>query len=148
MFLPKRLSRIMRKPYRPSCLPAVIAVFITCLSWHANAQQAQYAYIGLEPDIVTNYLSGNARTLGYVRVTVELMLDDADNLEVAEHHMPLLRALVIEVFGRQPEDKVKSLTGREDIRRTILQMLQEKLEAETGKPIVKDVIFTKYLYQG
>ncbi|WP_420807511.1 flagellar basal body-associated protein FliL [Alteromonas flava] len=104
--------------------------------------------MGLEPDIVTNYLSGNARTLGFVRVTVELMLDDADNLEVVEHHMPLLRAIVIEVFGRQPEDKVKSLTGREDIRRTILQLLQQRMEKETGKAVVSDVIFTKYLYQG
>lgn len=115
----------------------------------SNAQaQTQYAYMGLEPDIVTNYLSGNARTLGFVRVTVELMLDDADNLEVAEHHMPLLRAIVIDVFGRQPEEKVKSLTGREDIRRTILLQLREKLETETGNPVIKDVIFTKYLYQG
>ncbi|MBT0586764.1 flagellar basal body-associated protein FliL [Alteromonas oceanisediminis] len=124
------------------------AWIVVIASWPSHAQQTEYAYIGLEPDIITNYLSGNARTLGYVRVTVELMLDDADNLEIVEHHMPLMRALVIEVFGRQPEDKVKSLTGREDIRRTILQMLQERLQAETGNPIIKDVIFTKYLYQG
>lgn len=123
-------------------------LFSTCiLSFNLQAQ-TQYAYMGLEPDIVTNYLSGNARSLGFVRVTVELMLDDSDNLEVAEHHMPLLRATVIEVFGRQPEDKVKSLTGREDIRRTILKQLRDKLEAETGSPVITDVIFTKYLYQG
>lgn len=127
---------------------AVVAVLLTCFSLNVNAQTKTYAYMGLEPDIVTNYLSGNARTLGFVRVTVELMLDDVDNLEVAEHHMPLLRAIVIEVFGRQPEDKVKSLTGREDIRRTILQLLRERLEQETGNPVISDVIFTKYLYQG
>lgn len=127
---------------------AVFVMILASVSLKANAQTKTYAYMGLEPDIVTNYLSGNARTLGFVRVTVELMLDDADNLEVAEHHMPLLRAIVIEVFGRQPEDKVKSLTGREDIRRTILQLLQQRLEEETGKPVISDVIFTKYLYQG
>lgn len=127
---------------------AVVAALLTCFSLNVNAQTKTYAYMGLEPDIVTNYLSGNARTLGFVRVTVELMLDDVDNLEVAEHHMPLLRAIVIEVFGRQPEDKVKSLTGREDIRRTILQLLRERLEQETGNPVISDVIFTKYLYQG
>lgn len=119
-----------------------------CVWMAPSHAQNQVAYMGLEPDIVTNYLSGNARTLGFVRVTVELMLDNADHLEVAEHHMPLLRAIVIDVFGRQPEDKVKSLTGREDIRRTILQLLRERLEQETGNPVVKDVIFTKYLYQG
>nr|WP_100657600.1 flagellar basal body-associated protein FliL [Alteromonas flava] len=129
-------------------LKASIVIAGLSLSFSVSAQQKQYAYMGLEPDIVTNYLSGNARTLGFVRVTVELMLDDADNLEVVEHHMPLLRAIVIEVFGRQPEDKVKSLTGREDIRRTILQLLQQRMEKETGKAVVSDVIFTKYLYQG
>ena len=127
----------------------MLALSFTVLSIHSTANaQTQYAYMGLEPDIVTNYLSGNARTLGFVRVTVELMLDDADNLEVAEHHMPLLRAIVIDIIGRQPEDKVKSLTGREDIRRMILEQLRTRLEQETGNPVVADVIFTKYLYQG
>ncbi|MDM7859263.1 flagellar basal body-associated protein FliL [Alteromonas sp. ASW11-36] len=125
----------------------MMVVISMAIPAHSLAQ-SQIAYMGLEPDIVTNYLSGNARTLGFVRVTVELMLDDADNIEIAEHHMPLLRAIVIEIIGRQPEDKVKSLTGREDIRRTILQTLQQRLEEETGRPVVKDVIFTKYLYQG
>jgi len=109
---------------------------------------ANYAYLGLEPDIVTNYIGESARKLGYVRVTVELMINDVDQLEIAEHHMPLLRATAIEIFGRQPEEKVKSLTGREDIRRSIVTALQDLMEQETGAEIVKDVIFTKYLYQG
>ena len=113
----------------------------------ANSQTS-YAYYGLEPDIITNYLGSNARKLGYVRVTVELMLEDADYLEAAEHHAPLLRATAIDIFGRQPEDKVKSLTGREDIRRTCLEQIRELMKKETGSEMVRDVIFTKYLYQG
>lgn len=113
----------------------------------ANAQ-VSFAYFGLEPDIVTNYLGTNARNLGYVRITVELMLEDAEYLEAAEHHSPLLRATMIDIFGRQPEEKVKSLTGREDIRRMSLEKLRSLLKKETGNEMVKDVIFTKYLYQG
>ena len=128
-------------------LSSTLVVFTLLLPAHSHAQ-SQIAYVSLEPDIVTNYLSGNARTLGFVRITVELMLDDADNIEIAEHHMPLLRAVVIEIVGSQPEDKVKSLIGREDIRRKSLQTLQRRLEEETGNPVIKDVIFTKYLYQG
>lgn len=128
-----------------------IVLLLTCL-WvspsFAQAQQRNYAYLGLEPDIVTNYVGQNSRTLGYVRVTVELMITDVSQLEIAEHHMPLLRATTIEIFGRQPEEKVKSLTGREDIRRAILKSLQELMIKETGANIIKDVIFTKYLYQG
>ncbi|WP_026376539.1 flagellar basal body-associated protein FliL [Aestuariibacter salexigens] len=110
--------------------------------------QSTVAYFGLEPDIVTNYLSSDARRLGYVRVTIELMLDSPENLEAAEHHSPLLRATIIDIFGRQPEERIKSLTGREDIRRTTLDALRELMRKETGSEMVRDVIFTKYLYQG
>ena len=106
-----------------------------------------FAYFSLEPDIVTNYLGSSARKLGYVRVTVELMLEDVEYLTAAEHHSPLLRAATIDIFGRQPEEKVKSLTGREDIRRVCLEQLRDLMKKETGNAMIKDVIFTKYLYQ-
>lgn len=115
---------------------------------HASAQQqSSYAYIGIEPEIVTNYLGSNATKLGYVRVMIEIMVSDVDQLELVEHHMPLLRATAIEIFGRQPEEKVKSLTGREDIRRAILAALQDHMLQETGGKVIKDIIFTKYLHQ-
>jgi len=113
-----------------------------------SVQAAEYGYFGLEPDIVTNYVSSGSRKLGYVRVTIELMLEDYSHIEVAEHHAPLLRATAIDIFGRQPEDKVKSLTGREEIRRACLDKLRELMKKETGSEMIKDVIFTKYLYQG
>ena len=119
-----------------------------CLLVSGQNAMAAYAYFGLEPDIVTNYLSESSKNLGYVRVTVELMLEDANYLETAEHHAPLLRATTIDIFGRQPEEKVKSLTGREEIRMDVLRTLRELMQQETGSPVVKDVIFTKYLYQG
>lgn len=125
---------------------ALIILLLVGMSGSSQAQ-SNYAYFGLEPDIVTNYLGSSARKLGYVRVTIELMLDSPDHLEAAEHHSPLLRATAIDIFGRQPEDKVKSLTGREDIRRTCLETLRELMKKETGSEMIKDVIFTKYLYQ-
>lgn len=106
-----------------------------------------FAYLGIEPDIVTNYIGDTSRKLGYVRITVELMISDIDNLEVAEHHMPLLRSTAIEILGRQPEEKIKSLTGREEIRLAILKALQNHMQQETGGQVIRDVIFTKYLYQ-
>lgn len=110
--------------------------------------KADFAYFGLEPDIVTNYIGPSNAKLGYVRVTVELMLEDSKFIEATEHHSPLLRATAIEIFGSQPEDKVKSLTGREEIRRACLKELRKLMKRETGSEMIKDVIFTKYLYQG
>ena len=128
-------------------LALTIACALIVFAAPASAQtKANYAYLGLEPDIVTNFISPSARKLGYVRVTVELMINDADQLEIAEHHMPLLRATTIEIFGQQTAEKVKSLTGREDIRIAILKALQDHMKRESGAEIIKNVIFTKYLY--
>ncbi len=130
-------------------LSLLFAAFLSLgASYNVSAQSnTDFAYLALEPDIVTNYIGDSSRKLGYVRVTVELMINSVDNLEVAEHHMPLLRSTAIEIFGSQPEEKVKSLTGREDIRRAILKALQLHMKQETGGEVIREVIFTKYLYQ-
>lgn len=125
-----------------------LSFLCSLLSFSTHAQEMpQFGYLSLEPDITTNYIGTSSKKIGYVRVTVELMIDSVDLLEIAEHHLPLLRATAIEIFGQQPEDKVKSLTGREDIRLAILKAMQDHMRKETGASIVKDVIFTKYLYQ-
>lgn len=102
-------------------------------------------YFGFSPDITTNYVS-NKRNIGFIRVTVELMIDDVANVSIVEHHAPLLRDGVVDVFIKQPEQKIKSMTGREEIRLKILDRMQELLKKETGQTLVFDVLFTKYLY--
>ena len=113
----------------------------------ARQQEAEFVYYGFDPDIVTNYVAGNRRSLGYVRVTVELMVTDKRFLSAIEHHEPLILDIIIGILSKQTEDKVKSLTGREEIRTSILTRLQEVLKKETGDTIIKDLLFTKYLYQ-
>jgi flagellar FliL protein len=113
-----------------------------------HAQQRNYAYVALEPDIVTNYAGDNSKKLGYVRVTIEMMVADPAKIMDVEHHMPLLRATAIEVLGAQPEDKIRSLTGREDIRRIVLQRFKDIMKRETGENVIENIIFTKYLRQG
>ncbi|MFC6438586.1 flagellar basal body-associated protein FliL [Bowmanella sp. JS7-9] len=113
----------------------------------STSVKADFAYYGLEPDIVTNYLGTSSRDLGYVRLTIELMIVDAKYLEIIEHHDPLIRATIIDIFGKQHGDRIKSLTGREEIRQMCLNAIKEQLKAETGSEIVRNLIFTKYLYQ-
>ena len=54
---------------------------------------------------------------------------------------------IVGVFGKEQEDSIKSLTGREEIRLKILNQLNELMKKETGAAVVQDVLFTKYLYQ-
>lgn len=120
---------------------------LTAMPVVAKQEPKEVIYYGFDPDIVTNYVSGNRRSLGYIRVTVELMVEDKAYLPAVEHHEPLILDIIIGIFTKQPEDKIKSLTGREEIRLAILEKLQQAMKKEAGESIIQDILFTKYLYQ-
>ncbi|WP_406665559.1 flagellar basal body-associated protein FliL [Gallaecimonas sp. GXIMD1310] len=107
--------------------------------------QPEYGYYELNPDIITNYL-GDKPHLGYLRVSVQLMVKNKAKLAILELHAPLLRDAIIQLIGDRTGDQVKSLIGREKLRKDCLKAVQELLQAETGDPTVDDLLFTKYLY--
>ncbi|MGL5392667.1 MAG: flagellar basal body-associated protein FliL [Shewanella sp.] len=109
------------------------------------AATAEYAYYGFEPEIVTNYIA-NRKKLGFVKIGVELMVKSTDDLLLVERHDPLLRAAIIEVLGNQSEEKIKSLSGREEIRRECFERLNNLIAQEAGKPLIVNLLFTSYLY--
>lgn len=114
---------------------------LTASSFRANA--SNYAYYGFEPDIVTNYVAVKKK-MGYVRLTVELMVE-GDNLTIVEHHAPLLRDAIINIIGKQAEAKIKSIKGRAEIQLLCEKQVKELLMKETGQPLIKKLLFTQWL---
>ncbi len=113
----------------------------------AAPAKPKVVYHGFDPDIVTNYVTDGQKSLGYVRVTMELMIKDEKFLTFIEHHEPLILDAIVGVFGKEPDTAIKSLQGREEIRIKILKKINELMKKETGNELVQDVLFTKYLYQ-
>ncbi len=108
-----------------------------------DSKASDYAYFGFEPDIVTNYVAVKKK-MGYVRLAVELMVA-GENLDIVEHHSPLLRDAIISIIGKQPEAKVKSIKGRSEIQLLCEEQVKELLTQETGKPLIKKLLFTQWL---
>jgi len=113
----------------------------------AAPAKPKVVYHGFDPDIVTNYVTDGQKSLGYVRVTMELMIKDEKYLPLIEHHEPLILDAIVSVFGKEADTTIKSLQGREEVRMKILQKINELMKKETGTELVQDVLFTKYLYQ-
>ena len=95
-------------------------ILLLALLSTASVKAADYAYFGFEPSIVTNYVAVKKK-MGYVRLTVELMIEDASNYEV------------------------KSINGRHEIQRLCEERVKQLLEQETGKPLIKKLLFTQWL---
>ncbi len=112
----------------------------------SKEQQPKLAYFTLEPDLTTNFHT-TGKKLGYIQVRIDIMVADQADLAAIEHHQPLVRDTVVEMLGQQSKDTIESLAGREEIRKKLVTKLNEILLPETGKAIVADLLFTKYIYQ-
>lgn len=111
-----------------------------------QATQNDYQYFLIEPDIITNYIKPGKR-IGFVRLTVELMVSSAGDYEILDAHEPLIRDKIITIFGEQKEAMIKSVTERDGIRQRCIDEVNELLLVETGGKPIKELLFTKYLYQ-
>lgn len=129
---------------RPFALLLCSITFV--LTSFTSSATSNLGYYGFEPDITTNYIGTSKKKLGFVRVTVELMLLDMSDSEIVEHHAPLLRDALVEILSKEPEDKIKSLVGREEIRKKCAEAIKKLLKVETRQEIIRDVLFTKYIY--
>ena len=138
----------------------LLLLLLSCGSLHVQASSEEeppaegaeaaakpgFSYHALDPDIITNYLS-DGKTLGYIRVTVELMAENEGDLKLLEQHDPLIRDAIIRLMGSKTADQIKSLVNREELRKEYLTQVNELLVKETGKKAVRELIFTKFLYQ-
>ena len=113
----------------------------------ASSAGNDYAYYGLEPDIITNYVNEDKKHLGYIRVSVELMIKKSTDMAKVKHHAPLIRDAIIRILGEQNIKRIRSIKGREDIRTYCLEVANNLMVQEEGVKIFKDLLFTKYLYQ-
>lgn len=125
---------------------AVLAILIAMPSMAQEEAAPKLAYFTLEPDLTTNFYT-KGKQLGYIQVRIDIMVANETDLPLIELHQPLIRDAVIELLGKQTEDTIKSLAGREDLRKHLVEELNSILLPETGKTIIADLLFTKYLYQ-
>ncbi|MFM2640928.1 flagellar basal body-associated protein FliL [Vibrio chagasii] len=135
----------MHKRYVAQIFLAITLLF-SVSSFAEEESEPKLAYFTLEPDLTTNFYT-KGKKLGYIQVRLDIMVANSKDLATIEHHQPLIRDAVIELLGKQNEETIKSLSGREDLRKTLVEHLNKILLPETGKTLIADLLFTKYLYQ-
>lgn len=125
-------------------LLSMLSISLSPVAVSANDDKPAYIYFGLEPDIITNYIS-ETNKIGFVSVSVEFMLVGNESLEVIEAHEPLIRDKIISLLGQQSPQHLRSQTGREDTRKMIQNEVNDLLQQETGKGVIENLLFTKYI---
>lgn len=139
------MTLMLKRYLRPSVIALSLLLSVPALA-QPKEDEPQLAYFSLEPDITTNFFTPGQQ-LGYLRAHIDIMVASASDLPLIEHHQPLIRNTLVELIGQQTEETIKSLAGREHLRKMLVQRLNDELLPEVGRVLVADLLFTKYVYQ-
>ncbi len=142
-------SKIMMNIRKTPVKAAIIGLFAT-LALAANSEEApkpDIRYYDLDPNIITNYQKPPARRLGFVTIDVQFQVTGEEGLDILDYHKPLIEDAIIDVINSQSEKVITDITQRDIIRNEIKTKLSAVLKEETGKEVIDDVLFTKFIYQ-
>lgn len=99
-------------------------------------------YYRMYPDFVTNLNTNN--TLTYVLIRVELAANGKENLQLVKDNEALLRDKIILLLNGKNKQDVARGENRKALKKQALLLIQETMTKETGKPIVTNLLFTKF----
>ena len=104
-------------------------------------------YVTLQPAFVTNYGVTKTGRLTYLKADVTLKVADPESEAALKYHTPALRNALVLLFSRQEDAAVSSSDGREQIRQEALTRLRDIMQAEEGKPVIEDLVFSNFVVQ-
>ena len=104
-------------------------------------------YVELQPAFVTNYGFSEGGRLKYVKTDVSVRESTQEAEMATRYHLPALRNALVLLLSRQDEAAVSTSGGREMLKAQALEELNAILEAEEGRPLVDDLLFTNFVVQ-
>ncbi len=128
----------------------IALLFAVLFSPVMQAEQAQhnttpiFAYYTLDPTLTTNIFTKGSK-LKYLQVQIDFMVADKAYIDQLEAHKPLLRSAIVEQIGLKSAQQLTTVAGKEELRKQLLDTVNNLLIAETGNALITDLLFTKYL---
>ena len=113
----------------------------------AEAQEGGVKYVTLQPPFVTNFGVTKTGRLTYLKADVTLKVANPQGEAALKYHTPALRNALVLLFSRQEEGTVSSSDGREQIRQQALTELRDIMQAESGEPVIEDLVFSNFVVQ-
>lgn len=95
------------------------------------------------PFLVTFNVGGRQR---YMQIHVATSSRDENAFASLEHHMPLIRSRIINLYGGQDFETIQTEAGKQALREETLRIINEVLEAE-GSALMENVFFTNFVLQ-
>ncbi len=130
----------------------LLCVVLGCGGAHASSEKASEKptntgeYLDLRPAIVANF--GGVGAIHFIKAEISLRVGKNPETNAAvQHHLPQIRHILVMLLSRQTDESLSTMQGKEQIRQEALAAVQKVLQAEEGKPLVEDLLFTNLIIQ-
>ena len=105
------------------------------------------SYLKLSNDMVVNYGAPSLGRLRYLKFAVNVRVEHSNIGSIVGYHQPALLDALIILFSSQPDAKVNSTTGKEEIRQLALTELRRIMKREEGEEYIEDLLFVRFVVQ-
>lgn len=112
----------------------------------AEKSQEPFQYFKISPNILTTY-QNTGRKMKYVVVQIQVVVRGDKHFELIELHTPLIQDALTDFFNSQDKAVIEDLSQRETLRQQATETVAKVIQEETGEEVVKNILFTQYVYQ-
>lgn len=102
-------------------------------------------YLDLDQPFVMDFLvSGKQR---YLQLNMTLKSRDQGQIDAVKLHMPLIRNSLVLLFSSQSFDELQTIEGKQKLKSSAVETINNILTQETGLGGIEDVLFTNFVMQ-
>jgi len=112
-----------------------------------SAESKGTSYLKLSNDMVVNYGDPSLGRLRYLKFAVNVRVEHSNVGSIVGYHQPALLDALIILFSSQPDAKVNSAAGKEEIRLLALTELRRIMKREEGEEYIEDLLFVRFVVQ-
>jgi flagellar FliL protein len=105
------------------------------------------SYLKLSNDMVVNYGEPSLGRLRYLKFAVNVRVEHSNIGSIVGYHQPALLDALIILFSSQPDARVNSAAGKEEIRQLALTELRRVMKREEGEEYIEDLLFVRFVVQ-
>lgn len=134
----------MMQPWK-KILIGIIVMLPIGLKVHAQGVLDLGPYHQVNPPFVVNIVSGGK--LAHAQVIVELKAASVSDLSNLMYHNPAIQDIIIMRLSKAESDDLRTGEGKRTMAQQMTKELQKMLKREVGRPIVEQVLFTKFIIQ-
>jgi len=122
----------------------IVLLFILTTS-NAESSGGKASYFSIEPPVVVNVF--HPKRIKFLQVDTQVKVEDQSVIDSIELHKPAIRHSLLMLFSSQILKELKSVKGKEKLRKEALSAIQKVLKENTGKEGITELYFTGFIIQ-